>query len=572
MSDFDNNYISGNSSDPVNAVNQPDTNQKGDINMPDDNKVTFDSIFNNDSNPPKPAPAPQADPGPAIYAAPPIYGAQPLYGVQPDAAAQPVYSAQPEPPRQPGYGPQPVYDIQPDAAAQPAYTPQPDPSDPVPAPVYPAATVPPAPPVYQASAPQPYPPYPYTAAYADPGMAPQVNYTAAPSGKSKEKTSFKAIAILVCVAVVLGCATLGLGLSLGGVLAKRLQPAADSTAAQSEVYTYNQPAVQHSASELSASGNIAEIVKNVSEAVVSINLTVSVPSLFNQITEQPGAGSGIIFAQEGDKVFVATNNHVVQNADKVTISLDDKTQVTAHFVGSDSQSDLAVIYVNKADLDKVGVPYKLANFGDSSKLQVGDSVVAIGNAMGEGKTATSGIISAINKQITIDGKTLDVIQTDAAINPGNSGGALADSKGEVIGINTAKLSSSNVEGMGYSIPTNIAKTILNDLKANGSVKKPFLGIQGMSITQEIKDMYQLPSLGVYVDSVTDGGSAQQGGIQPTDIIVGFNDTKITTIDELQAAIAASKVGDKVKIYIYRQGTHLMQFDVTLQNVNADAKF
>ena len=544
MSDFDNNYKDNSSTEPAYAPQTPETNPKGDIDMPDDNKVTFDSIFNQDdpSKPPiypsEPAPAADANP-PLPYTAPSVYSTQPTaYGPKPDPAVPPVYAQAPVPPG------------------------------------------------YQAATPPPYTAYPtYGGSYPEDSLTQPISYTPAassiPKAKNKEKTSFKAKAILTCVAVVLGCATLGIGLSLGGALAKRIMPDqqtsaaanSESTASQANVSTYSQPQVQYSPSQLaSGSTDVAGIVKNVSEAVVSINLTVSVQDFFNQTSEQPGAGSGIIFSEDGDKVYIATNDHVVQDADKVTVSLDDKTQIDAHFVGSDSQSDLAVIYVSKADLDNAGVAYKVANFGDSSQLQVGDPVVAIGNAMGEGKTATSGIVSAINKQITIDGKTLDVIQTDAAINPGNSGGALADSQGEVIGINTAKLSSSNVEGMGYSIPSNIAKSILDDLKANGSVKKPYLGIQGMTITTDMMNMYNLPSVGVYVDTVTDGGAAQQAGIQPTDIIVGFNDKKITTIDELQAAIAASNVGDKATIYIYRQGTHPMQFEVTLANLNSDAKF
>jgi len=540
MSLDDNNYKDSLSMDPINAPQKSEINNKGDIKMPDDSKVTFDSIFNQDDNASKPVypSEPGAGLNPPVYNAPSVYSAQPPYG------AQPLYSSQPA------------------SATPPGYTSQP------------------APPVYQASTPPPYTAYPYSAPYPDAGMTQPANFAAvsAPKGKNKDKASFKAKAILTCVAVVLGCLSLGAGISLGGAYAKRFIPApqaanetANAAASQPEVNTYSQPKVEYAQSQY-VPGQIASIVKDVSEAVVSINLTVSVPNFFNQTMEQPGAGSGIIFSSDNEKVYIATNNHVVQDADKVTISLDDKTQIDAHFVGSDSQSDLAVIYVNKADLDKTGITYKMANFGDSSQLQVGDSVVAIGNAMGEGKTATSGIISAINKQITIDGKTLDVIQTDAAINPGNSGGALADSKGEVIGINTAKLSSSNVEGMGYSIPSNVAKTILENLKTNGSVKKPYLGIQGGSITEEMKNIYNLPSLGVYVDSVVDGGAAQQAGIEASDIIVGFNDKKITTIDELQAAIAASNVGDKATVYIYRQGTHPMQFEVTLGNMNADAKF
>ena len=520
MANDDYNYNGEFSIESANPPQKPVTNIKGDINMSDDNKVTFDSIFNQED-------APLKRPYPPQSAA---EARTPIYTPQPEAIIPPVYASAPVPP---------------------SYPPNP---------------------------PQAYSAYPYSS-YPDAGTAPPLNYTSSTAAvKSKEKVSFKAKAFVICLASVLGFATLGVGLSLGGVLAKRLLPSeipirGESAVNQPAVNAYNQPKVEFSQSQyIPGANNVSGIVKKVSDAVVSINLTVTVPNFFNQKTEQPGAGSGIIFDEDDEKVYIATNNHVIQDADTVTISVDDKTQIKASFVGCDPQSDLAVISVSKAEMDKAGIPYELANFGDSSILQVGDDVVAIGNAMGEGKTATSGIVSAINKQITIDGKTLDVIQTDAAINPGNSGGALANINGEVIGINTAKLSSSNVEGMGYSIPSNIAKTILEDLKSNGSVKKPYLGILGMSITEEMMNMYNLPSLGVYVDDVTAGSSAEQAGIEATDIIVGFNDQKITTIDELTSAIAASAVGDKVTIYIYRQGTHPMQFDVVLGNLNPDVKF
>jgi len=399
-----------------------------------------------------------------------------------------------------------------------------------------------------------------------------------PKKDKKPTASFAARSAVVCLAVMLGLGTMGLGLNAGAAIGNRISPpenmaANERTTSGSELLTFNQPRVEFAESRfVPGVKNVSEIVRKVSDAVVSINLSVSVPSFFDRITEQPGAGSGIIFSEDDERVFIATNNHVIQNAERVSISVDDKTMIDANFVGSDPQSDLAVISVSRAELVEADIYYKLAEFGDSSILQVGDDVVAIGNAMGEGKTATSGIISAINKQISIDGKTLDVIQTDAAINPGNSGGALANSQGQVIGINTAKLASSNVEGMGYSIPSNIAISILEDLKINGSVKKPFLGIIGMSITEEVKNMYNLPSLGVYISEVTEDGSAKAAGIEPTDIIVGINDIKITTNDELSRAIQDSNVGDTVKVSIYRRGIHLMQFDVVLGNRNPEPRF
>jgi serine protease Do len=323
----------------------------------------------------------------------------------------------------------------------------------------------------------------------------------------------------------------------------------------------------------SFAGGVADVVKKVSNAVVSINLSVETQGgFFMQGGEQEGAGSGIIFSESDDLVYIATNNHVIENASKVSISVDDENTVPANYIGSDLQADLAVISVSKADLAAAGIKYQIAAFGDSSLLQVGEGVVAIGNAMGEGKTATSGIVSAIDKQITIEGKTLNVIQTDAAINPGNSGGALANFAGEVVGINTAKLSSEGVEGMGYSIPSNTAKEIFQSLIVNGSVQKPYLGIQGMSIDDKMKETYSLPSLGVYVADVTQGAAAQAAGMKASDIIVGFGDKKIATLEELQAAIADAEIGTEVEVYIYRNGSIPMTLKVVIGDLNGGTKF
>jgi serine protease Do len=429
----------------------------------------------------------------------------------------------------------------------------------------------PADPLYSVRPVESFYPRPYI---SYPGLQEQgIDQPVMPKPKKKKKVSEfwkKTAAAAVVAALAFG--TLGLGLGVGGRIAGVVFPSANAKV-ETEAFAFPADASSYIISNAEkTSANVSDIVKRVSDAVVSINVTVISENYFHQTTETPGAGSGIIFSEDKEKVYIATNEHVISQANSVTISTDDKTEVEAHFVGSDEESDLAVIYVNKADLKEKGVDYKLADFGDSEVLRVGDSVVAVGNAMGEGKTATSGIVSAINKQITVDGKTLDVIQTDAAINPGNSGGALANAAGEVIGINTAKLSANRVEGMGYSIPSNSAKKIIEELINSGSVEKPYLGIQGQSVTESVKEMYNLPSLGVYVAEVIEGGAAAEAGLQPFDIIVGFNDTKITSLDELSSAIADSSVGDEVTIHIYRNGTTLKELKAVLGNMNNATKF
>ncbi|MDR3239837.1 MAG: trypsin-like peptidase domain-containing protein [Clostridiales bacterium] len=403
--------------------------------------------------------------------------------------------------------------------------------------------------------------------------APAQNNAGASRPSKKSHSSFAKKTAAACLIAALGCGTLGIGLGVGGALASHFFTASkeDPTDQTQEVFSFSPNATREITEVSIAPSSVSGIVKKVSDAVVSISISTTQEQSFFHQMEQQGSGSGIIFSEDGDKVYIATNNHVIESANKVTISVDDQNHISAKFVGSDSQSDLAVISVSKADMTEAGISYKIADFGDSGQLQVGDEVVAIGNAMGEGKTATSGIISAINKQITIDGKTLAVIQTDAAINPGNSGGALANANGQIIGINTAKLGASGVEGMGYSIPSNEAKKIIEDLMANGSVRKPYLGIVGMTITSQMKDMYNLPSMGVYVAEVAAGSGAEVAGMQQNDIIVGFNDIKISSLDELSAAISKGTVGETVKIYIYRRANPIV-LEAIIGDVNVDAKF
>ncbi|MGN1319244.1 MAG: S1C family serine protease, partial [Lachnospirales bacterium] len=190
--------------------------------------------------------------------------------------------------------------------------------------------------------------------------------------------------------------------------------------------------------------SIAKTIASVENAVVNISIKSQSVNFFNQVYESEGAGSGIIYKIDGDKVYIVTNNHVVDGASQVTISVTGNEQISAKLVGKDSAADLAVIYISKKDMENAGIKeINAAKFSSGDNIEVGESVIAIGNALGRGKTATLGIISAENKEINIDGKKFNVIQTDAAINPGNSGGALINTRGEVIGINTAKLSDSS---------------------------------------------------------------------------------------------------------------------------------
>jgi serine protease Do len=231
-------------------------------------------------------------------------------------------------------------------------------------------------------------------------------------------------------------------------------------------------------------------------------------------------------------------------------------------VGKDSNADLAVISVNNSDILDAGIEnVQLATFGDSDELQMGESVIAIGNALGQGNTATAGIVSALQKDVTIQGRKLSVIQTDAAINPGNSGGALVNSKGQVIGINTAKIALDSVEGIGYSITSNVAKPIIEQLM--NSTDTPTLGVYVTAVTEELAEQYNLPTAGVLIQQVIDGGSAQKAGLRAGDVVTAYNGSPVFNSTQLIEAIKASKVGDTATLTIVRDGS-TKTVEVTLE--------
>jgi serine protease Do len=314
---------------------------------------------------------------------------------------------------------------------------------------------------------------------------------------------------------------------------------------------------------------LADVVKMVAPAVVSINTVIEGTSdYFSLPYDQSGDGSGIMFYQNSTTIYIATNYHVISGASSVTINIEDSEPIVATFVGSEPNSDLAVISVKKTDVKKAGVTkVTIAAFGDSDSMMVGETVIAIGNAMGEGNTATSGIISATNKQILVEQRNLTVIQTDAAINPGNSGGPLVNTLGQVIGINTAKFSQQNAEGMGYSITSNIAKPIVEEIMKQNP--KPFLGIKGNDVTEQIAQLYSIPQLGVFVVEVVSGSSAEKAGIMRNDIITSFNDISIFSMEQLQEEIQHCKVGDEVQVKVYREGKNPITFKLKLAEYKSD---
>lgn len=393
----------------------------------------------------------------------------------------------------------------------------------------------------------------------DNNTADELNITDTPENNKKDKSFGKR---LVATGVKTICFGLVAGFVFGfsvpfasGYLVPKIQQQLSPQSQQLKVSTLSDTTdTDISAVSMDeASANTIEVIKKVKPSIVCITSVSETQNIFNQVYETEGSGSGIMFYKDDSKVYIATNSHVISGASSVGISINDsETLIPAELVGKDENADLAVISVNISDITAAGIKdIQLATFGDSDSVQVGESVIAIGNALGNGNTATAGIVSAIQKDVNIQGKKLSVLQTDAAINPGNSGGALVNSKGQVIGINTAKIALEDVEGIGYSITSNVAKPIIEQLM--NSTDTPALGVYITTITQDISSQYNLPQAGVLIQQVIPGGSAEAAGLQSGDVVTAYNDTPIFNNDQLISAVQASQVGDTAKLTIVRNG-------------------
>lgn len=304
---------------------------------------------------------------------------------------------------------------------------------------------------------------------------------------------------------------------------------------------------------------IVAAAKKVGPAVVGITNKAYVRDIFNrvQLTER-GTGSGVIYDKAG---YIATNNHVVEGASEIIVSLTDGRTVKGKVLGADAVTDLAVVKIDEGDLP-------VAEFGDSDSLQVGEPAIAIGNPLGlefRG-SVTAGVISALNRSIELGERKFNLIQTDAAINPGNSGGALVNADGEVVGINSAKIAVSGVEGIGFAIPVNTAKPILDELAKKGRIARPYLGASLMD--QEIAERYGFDldlHGGIFIVKVVAGSPADKAGIKSGDIIISFNGAKVGTAVELRSKLSECKVGDTVEVTIRRNGA-AQNVNVTLEEV------
>ncbi len=312
--------------------------------------------------------------------------------------------------------------------------------------------------------------------------------------------------------------------------------------------------------------DVTEVVKNTMPSMVAINVVVtktySDPYGFGIYFgygggyqyEVSGSGSGIIIGQNDTELLIVTNNHVVGDAKEIAIEFIDGETASAYLKGTNADYDLAVVGVKLSDLQSSTLSsIKIAVMGSSDELVLGEPAIAIGNALGYGQSVTVGYISALQREVTFTDGKMTLIQTDAAINPGNSGGALLNLKGEVVGINSAKYSDTDVEGMGYAIPISDAIPIINELMNSVTVpesEKPYLGIVGQTLPESYRSYFKWPE-GVYVSEITSGSPAALAGLKAGDIITGFNGKTITTMEELQAAIEACKVGDSVTVTVAR---------------------
>ena len=283
-------------------------------------------------------------------------------------------------------------------------------------------------------------------------------------------------------------------------------------------------------------------------------------NFFGQVQnyESESAGSGIIIGQDNDYLYIVTNNHVVAGATSLTVCFVDDQTVTAEVKGTDSNSDLAVVAVKISDISGETMKnIKVATMGDSDSVKVGESAIAIGNALGYGQSVTTGVISALDREVTLQDEstgsttTNALIQTDAAINPGNSGGALLNLQGEVIGINSAKYSDTAVEGMGYAIPIATAKPIIDDLIQRETVdeaESAYLGIAGADITEDVSETYNMPR-GIYVTKVVENSAADEAGIQKGDILTAFDGKKVSSMEGMQEMLRYYKAGEKIKVTV-----------------------
>ncbi|MBU5433324.1 S1C family serine protease [Intestinimonas sp. MSJ-38] len=305
------------------------------------------------------------------------------------------------------------------------------------------------------------------------------------------------------------------------------------------------------------------VVKDVSDVVQKVR-----PSVVGVITESfqtystSSTGSGIILSEDG---YIVTNNHVVEGGDSIAVTLDDGETYAAELIGTDVKSDIAVLKIDAQDLPA-------AEFGDSSQVEVGEAAIAIGNPLGLNGTVTAGIISAVDREIQVGSSNMVLLQTDASINPGNSGGALLNEYGQVIGVNSAKISSEDSEGLGFAIPSNTVGPIVEELIDKGYVSgRPLTGISGRNVSALTAAFYNIPQ-GILVDQVAPESDAAAKGLTAGDVIIGVDDIRVENISDACTLRDEHKAGDTMKLTFYRQGsTHEINIQL-MEETNQQSEY
>lgn len=429
--------------------------------------------------------------------------------------------------------------------------------------------------------------YQQTSAASDPGST---NAYPVPKKKRPLLTFFKFVAAAACFGVIAGGAFCGVNY----VMEHYVLDSAKETAQSNSNHDYVRQdglsgsvvsgtgAGSMSVSQTAQSDTSAETVEDdVVVRVVEENIaaTVSITGSFTSTTyywgqpysqKSTGSGSGFIVGISDTDVLVATNNHVVDGASDLKVTFYDGSELNAVVRGTDASADLAIISVSLDQFTEEALSsIRVVSLGDSDSVKVGQMAIAIGNALGYGQSVTVGYISARDREVTVDGNTLTLLQTDAAINNGNSGGPLFNTKGEVIGINAVKYSDTSVEGMCFAIPISNAIPILNELMNREILteeEQGYLGVSIRTVSSELTTYYRWPS-GVYVAEVSEGGAAEQAGIYVGDIITSVNGVQVTTQEQLKSAVTSYRYGTTVEVTVQRQidGSYQeLTLSVTLQ--------
>lgn len=393
-----------------------------------------------------------------------------------------------------------------------------------------------------------------------------------PKKKKSNGAGFGKVVILPFVCGVLGAAlTVGLCVNVPSIKQAFLEKLVVTDSSNKDNNSSENSSTNLNTQLISLQGysdTAVGVAKKVQPSIVAISVEYSVNSIFNRSsTTATAKGSGIIISEDG---YILTNNHVVnstssssssfyeiEKANKVTVKLyNDDKEYEGKIVGTDSQTDLAVIKIDKDGLTA-------AELGDSDSVQVGEFAMTVGSPLGLDNSVTAGIISAVNRDVTdSDGNKYTAIQTDAAINSGNSGGALVNSKGQVIGVNTLKLSGTGVEGVGFAIPINSTKSIYEQLIQYSKVKRPYIGVGGIDLDEKTAKANNLVT-GVYIKTVEDFSAGEKAGLKIGDVIIEADGTKITTMDELNEIKNKKQIGDTIKLKVYRDGKE-KTITVTLQ--------